>query len=445
MYLYRRLKSKKFNQSRLYTSQEVMNRADKVLQQFEEGSIGVRVNDQKTMALYIDTFAGEKHDALLDKLQKSAIFDVRRYLTDSRRTMWQKLFRIYPHDMPEISATSLNRRVKQYNSINKKLADGWYHKDELYQTQYCLEAEAKDYASAFLDDKLNVVRHDVPALRQYFTAFSNQNNADKIADAINKIDNTSLESYAEKRPSKIKRFFATIKSGWNKLSGKHQNDSARIIGMKPKNIFKAAAVAALFIITGGAVLKSDSLAKTPKQNKVEVKQKKAPSAQKQDNLIKTDAFKTKSVELTHEQKIWKNFYDTKNEIHAADAKVDLQQLYKSIERQQAAGIFTMPENISIERFAYTHLIYEAYGLQSPLDAAINGKQKLSQAQQKAMEEAIETAGTNGIGVKKIALSYNKRMGRTLGSHSAFDRASDSQKHKYMINLKEVRKLHQRGA
>lgn len=449
IYTYRRLKAKKFSQEGYYKSEEIADRADSLLLQYADGSIDVRDDTKKTMAQYIDTFAGneERRENLLDKLQHDSFFDVRKYLTDSKRTYWEKLFNLDPNRARTVSIFGLNRRISSYNRLNRKLADGWYHKDKDYQKQYILESEAEHYASDFLNGSLGVTRKEIPTLKNYFQTFQNRHYSDNIHDALEKIRKTSTEDFAETKPSRWQLFKQSVKNKWNGMVAGLKNrftpKRAVVVKMHRRNWADVAVISAVFALAGISLFKSDSVAKDTRNTPdMEVKKTDEPK-QQQDVSVKTDAFMQTAQELTHEQKIWKNFYDTKNEIQAADAGIDLQGLYEKIAEQQKAGIFVMPEGTSVERFAYTHLMYKAYGLNSPLDAVVNGMQRLSADQQAAVEEAVKTAGENGVGVKKIAALQSKRMGRALGNHSAYDMASKDLKQKYINSVRAVKNLQQR--
>ena len=411
------------------------------MEQYEKNVIDVRAKDQKIMAQFIDTFAFGKRDVLLAKLQKKVDFDVNQYLSDSRKTFWQRLFNTSSEQPKFISAKSLQSKIKQYHKLNQKMSNGWYHKEEDYNKQNRLESEARQYASDFMNDKILVARQDVSALKDYFTAFHKQCDATDIAEALNKINDTPLESYAEKAPSRFTMFMTSAKNGLKNMFKriKPQKHTANIISMDRKSWGKVAAISALFALAGAASLKSDSMAKDTKTDDKEIKSK-TPDAKQKTAPERDINFVDAAKELTHEQKVWKNFYQTKSELHADKVGVNLESTKKKVEAQEAAGIFTMPEGISVERFVYTHVMYKKYGLESPLEIAINGKQKLSDEQQRAIQEAINVAGENGAGVKMIAAKKSKQMGRKLNNHSDFDNASPEMKQKYINAVRQAKAL-----
>ena len=440
---YRRLKNKMSSPEKYTRSEKIFSEATELLDDYAVGKIGVRAKDNKVMAQYIDTFAVANQEKLLDKLQKASTFDVKEYLEDSKRTYWQRLFHINPRKNPRLTADMMKSRIKDYDKLNKELASGWFHKEKLYDKQYRLEKEAVGYAVAFVENKFTVARDEVSTLKQYFNAFSNQNSEKDMSAALNKIEQTTLEEFPESQPSRWQRFKAAAKNKWQDVKEKFSHKATVITLNNRRGLMKAAAVVAFFALVGAAI-KSDSLAKSPKKSNTE--QKAPAKAPSQDVSTKTDAFVAPAAEkaqLTPEQKIWQNFYDTKNQLQANDMGVDLQQLYNKVSEQQSKGIFQMPENISVERFAYTHLIYKAYGMVSPLEQALNGDKALSAAQQKQISEAINIAGENGYGVKRLAQSIAAKHGRKLGNHSAFRDASKKMQTQYVSNLKQVRDLKQK--
>ena len=441
IYDYRRTKSGEFTQAKHYKSGEILERADKVLTQYSKGEIDVRDKDHKIMAQYIDTFAAYNRDDLLAKLQKKAIFDVKQYLSDNSKSYWQRLFNIDSDKPKFLSAKSLQRKIREYHKINQKLSGGWFHKEKEYHRQNILESEARDYASKFLNDMVLVARQDVPVLKDYFTAFYRQRDVTDIAEALNKISDTPAESYAEKSPSRFAMFMTSAKNGLKNMFKrlKPQHRTATVVSMDRKSWGKVAAVTAIFALAGAAFLKSDSMAKDSKTDNKEIKSK-TPDAKQKTAPERVINFTDAAKELTHEQKVWQNFYETKSELHADKVGIDLASTKKQIEAQVNAGIFTMPEGVSVERFIYTHVMYKKYCLESPLEAAINGKQKLSDKQQLAIQEAINLAGENGAGVQEIAAKASKKMGRKLNNHSDFDNASPEMKQKYINAVRQAKAL-----
>ena len=442
IYEYRRTKNGQPDPKKYSDGRRVFERAENVLKQYSAGDIDVRTKDQKIMAQYIDTFAEYEQDKLLQKLQGNASFNVKEYLADSKKTYWQKLFNFHKKKSPQVSVRDLQKRAKEYERINRKLARGWFHKEQDYQKQLILESQAQSCASDLLEDKIQLTRQNIPALKAYLQAFYGQHSPAEIDEALNKINDIETETLPEKQPTMWQRFKDSVKNKWNNLVAGTRSKPAAKIHISRKNWFQIAAASAAFVFAGLAFWKSDSAAKEISKDNTEVKAK-TPAAATVAEPVATVNFADAAKELTHEQKMWKNFYETKSELHAADAKVNLQDLQKQITAQAKAGIFTMPENISVERFAYTHIMYKAYGLQSPLDAAINSQTKITTEQQRAVEEAIKIADKDGKGVRRLAAMESKRMGRKLGSYSAYDHASKQVQHNYVAAVNSVKQMNQR--
>lgn len=442
IYEYRRTKNGLFTQKKYYPSESVVKRAEKVLKQYSDGDIDVRAKDQKIMAQYIETFADYEQDKLLKKLQGKASFDVNEYLADSKKTYWQRLFHIDTTKAQQISAEELQKRVKEYERINRKLANGWFHKEKDYQKQVRLENQAKSYASDLLEDKIQLTRQDIPALKAYLQAFYGQRSSTEIDEALNKINDIDPETLPEKKPSFWQRLKTSAANKWNNLFKHKQPTYTPTSNNNRKKWVIGTAATGIAAVAVAYFLNSDSKTNDAKQDKKEFKAPTPATTADKAAEAKTITFAA-AQELTSEQKTWKNFYNTKSELHAADAKVNLQDLHKQITAQAQAGIFTMPKDISVERFAYTHIMYKAYGLQSPLDAAINSQTKITAEQQRAVEEAIKLADKDGKGVRRLAAMESKRMGRKLGSYSAYDHASKQAQHNYVAAVNSVKQLNQR--
>lgn len=436
---YRRTKNGEFTQKKYYRSEKIVENAEKLLSQYAASEIDVRAKDQKIMAQYIETFASYEQDKLLEKLQEKAAFDVKGYLADSKKSYWQRLFHINPNKTKQLSVADLQKRVKEYQRINRKLANGWFHKEQDYQKQIILENQAKDYATDFLNDKIELTRQDIPALKAYLKAFYGQRSPAEVDQALNKINDLNPETLPEKRPSFWERFKTSAANKWNNLFKREQPTRASTTNNNRKKWIIGTVGSAVIAIAAAYFFKSDSKVNDAKQDKKEFK---APTpAPVADKVAEAKTITLAAAqELTSEQKTWKNFYDTKIDILSGAAKVNAADLYAKIEANLKAGIFTLPEGITPERFAYTHTVYRAYCLPSPLEAAINGSTKISAEQQAAIEEAIKIADKDGRGVRAIAAKQSQRMGRQLGSNSSFNHASKEMQMKYLQAAHEVKKL-----
>ena len=158
IYEYRRTKAKNITVKRYTKTEEIIEKAQDVLNQYNEDKIQVHTSDQKIMAEYIDTFGFHLRDGLLNKLQKESSFDVNKYLETLKLTWWQRTFHIKPKQPEYMSASQLQKRLKQYKKLGKELSRGFYHGEKRYIEQQRLELEALKYAY----EKLNTVDPDSP-------------------------------------------------------------------------------------------------------------------------------------------------------------------------------------------------------------------------------------------------------------------------------------------
>lgn len=111
------------------------------------------------------------------------------------------------------------------------------------------------------------------------------------------------------------------------------------------------------------------------------------------------------------------------------------KLYTQIRNQVKNGIFQIPGNMSVERVAHAITMSRIYEGKSIVLDALNSKQKLTQEQQKAFVNHIESIGVNGVGLQKRMAAKQK-----LSSHSKYDTASKSLKVTHAKNLKQLRQM-----
>lgn len=441
IYKYRRLKAKNITIKRNFQTEKIIQRAENILQQYNENKINIHVSDQKIMAQYIDTFGFASRNGLLNKLQKESAFNVRQYLSDSKLKWWQKAFNIKPKQTGYLSAGQLQKRINSYKKLGKILSRGFYHSESQYHKQIRMEEEAVAYAARFLKGEIKVTRDDASVLQKYWQIVGNVSTEIATQKALQQLQEMPAESFAKPvKTNRLTAWFKNIKQRFTPSSAKKISLSLvptfhRSFGIKAK----VAGLATLMTVVGLFGLKSDKSASGTIINKTE--QKAQPK--KTDTDAKTIVLQPVEQKLTAEQKIWQNFYNTKNTMLADMLKLDAAALNNTVKAQARKGIFNIAENGSSEQLVYTHLIYKAYGLHSPLEDALNATHKISAAQQESLDQAVKTAGQNGLGVKKIALQQARKHGKKLSRRSAFDNASEALQTTYLANLRQVRELNQR--
>lgn len=299
---------------------------------------------------------------------------------------------------------------------------------------------AEVYAANILRNLTVVPNKDIALTKEYFNTVGGHLYEDsEIYNAIKKLDRQALSII---RPQAHVQTKAQPQAVSTQPAAKAEKVSIFSRLKKKfsaaKNNLKAAAVIAGIGLIGFLGLKTANKTPVAKQNTITVKQytpKKAEAktaefaapAQRQNQ---TSAHKPSSAE-----KIWKNYYDNTIELLTSKAKRDL--LYQKIEKQIAAGNFSLPQNISVEKAAYAKVMYDQYGLKSSLNQAFSAKQKLSDKAQKKLVKDILAVGNKGAGAKKMAMQlYNGK----LSGFSHYNNADNAQKQQHASALLQLKKL-----
>lgn len=425
--------------------ERITEKAEEILDKYSRNIINVRTSDQKIMARYIEMFGFSRRDELLDKLQTESLFNVRNYLEDRKKTWWQRLLKITPKHEGYLSGKKMQKRLKKYLKLNQRLSRGFYHKEKLYRKQMLLENQAVSYAYNFVRNNFPIEDKDKPFLYEYWRTFARTSGETIIQDALKQLNYTP-EDVADK-PNTNNRFSGllnSIKQKFNKPNTKKTKKMPRPAPFNKHRLWSRAKIfglAALMTVSGLFLLKNSQNNSSRNIQKQEIKT--LPQKTEISNNTKVLQPVVQSQKLTKEQKVWQNFYNSKSEILANMLKVNAAKLNETLKAQAAKGIYTLPQNTSSEQLVYTHLIYKAYGLPSPIETALNASQKISAQQQANIEQAVKTAGKNGLGVKKQAQKIVAKSGKKLINKSAYNMASNNLKQKYITNLKQVRQLNNR--
>jgi hypothetical protein len=76
-----------------------------------------------------------------------------------------------------------------------------------------------------------------------------------------------------------------------------------------------------------------------------------------------------------------------------------------------------------------------------LNLAVNGNQKLTDAQMDELNKVIMDAGERGTGVQKQAKQRVEARGGVLSQHSKFKNATKQQQRQHLVNLGLLKKAH----
>lgn len=465
---YKSLQKKNFSQYVYYRSEELRERADKYLEMFMNDELDVG-EYQKIFALYIDTFANYGKEKLLDKLQAQCDFNVREHIEYSSLSAWQKIMGKKKNEIPYLSSKQLNKRAKFYVSANEKISHDWNGNISLMSKIDNLREEETRYVSAFLDGKVVIKPEDYSAFQNYIKTIEFDCYEGSPADkALQKLANLQKQNTVKPITPK-KSFTERLTQLKNKVAGifhnfgrmfKSKSANRKVATqrkLQPTNnlrrVLKYVAVGSAFLVTTLSLSNGSGNSKVNEHKaKVALKQNKATkhAIDKTDTVsfaqqvvatpVKTIVAPEKQqISLTDSlqssyRKISKNFYDETISHFVSSAERD--SMYAQVSAQVKKGIFTLPENISAERMAYSMIMYKQYGVHSSLAQAYSSKVKLSDTAQKKLVEDILAAGETGLGVKKMALNQHGK----LNDYSAIKGKSISKQAKHAKNLKDLQQI-----
>ena len=133
-----------------------------------------------------------------------------------------------------------------------------------------------------------------------------------------------------------------------------------------------------------------------------------------------------------------NYYNSALDIIAGKKKDDVM---RKINNQIKSGNVQTADYVGAERIAYAYFIYREYGFKiDVLELAVNGNQKLTDAQQAELMQVIMDAGERGTGVQKMAKTRVESRGGSLSQHSKFKNATKQQQRQHLVNLGLLKKV-----
>lgn len=250
-----------------------------------------------------------------------------------------------------------------------------------------------------------------------------------LTDAVKAKVKTVKEKHdTEKRNRQIIRDAEReSKQHWKQIK-KSQNQNAE----QPKHKYFASGLIA--VIAAGALfagfLKMAVTAEKDYQNTKSVKKevKAKPVVQKVTPVAIDTAY---ANALT-------NYYNSALDIIAGTKKDDVM---RKINNQIKSGNVQTADYVGAERIAYAYFIYREYGFKiDVLELAVNGNQKLTDAQQAELMQVINDAGERGTGVQKQAKQRVESRGGSLSQHSKFKNATKQQQRQHLVNLGLLKKV-----
>ena len=136
-----------------------------------------------------------------------------------------------------------------------------------------------------------------------------------------------------------------------------------------------------------------------------------------------------------------NYYNSALDIIGGAKKANV---LAKINNQVQSGNIVLGDYISVERVAYAYFIYREYGFNiDVLNLAVNGNQKLTDAQMAELNKVMVDAGERGKGVQQMAKQRVEARGGSLSQHSKFENATKAQQRQYLVNRGILKKVHTR--
>ena len=205
-----------------------------------------------------------------------------------------------------------------------------------------------------------------------------------------------------------------------------------------KNLFVRVAVgtAVAAVLFGGIALLQNN-----KHNKVEKEPvKKEVKAEKP--VVREKVAEPVPVDTAY-MNAMNNYCNSAMDIIAGEKKKN--DVMSKLNNQVKNGNLVLNDTISIERVAYTYFMYREYGFNiDVLNLAVNGNQKLTDAEQAELLNVISEAGERGKGVQQMAKQKLESRGKQLKSgHSKFENATKAQQRQYLVNRGILKKAHVR--
>ncbi|MBO6281329.1 MAG: hypothetical protein J6N49_02225 [Alphaproteobacteria bacterium] len=462
-----RLKKANFTPNVYNRQQDITDRADNILEHYRLGDLRIDPKDYPILAEYIEKFGSYHKEEMLDKLQSSVDFDVRIYLEDKSKSLWQRLFP--KKENPTLKASQMKSAIKKYVLMSRKAEHNLFDNPHLTVKIEKLKQESDSHIQSFLNGKLEILPADLETFKQYIKTFNptvyEGGLAKQALDAIEKLQQTADKNTTHTTPKtltlrkpviisfgfkrKTENLWARLKKGLKSFWSSHKPSAPKvrlpqISGSTLWQRLKIAAVTGLVVAAGAFGLKSSEAShgndgKVVKKHaslSVDTKTVKAASKKNVTTVQFTQVQQEQQVknkQAEKEARIWQNYYDSTVDILAPTVNIDKNVLYNKIQNQLDKGILSLPEGVTKEKVALNYVLFKAYGLNSSLDNALNTAATLTAEQQASF---ARDAGIKQTDIKQIAL---KKHGKLL-SYSAYNHAHKNVQKRYTQNLKELRQL-----
>ena len=459
-----------------YRLQEYLEKqSDRIFESFTEGHLTLEKNQYKLFARYIDAFGGANTDEYFKKLQELADFDVKEYVENSKRSWWSKMFNQKKTNSQAKTPRQMKKEMKKYVKACRK-------GDEF--SAHDIREDAEMYVSSFLRDEIPLPSKDEILFKEYIHVILypvyEDSNAEKALKKLRahdyKVDETpqksswlsSLKFPKVKMPTLSMPKISMPSFNMPKFKLPKVTMPSFSISEKTKRIasrtLKIAGLAG--VLTFGTIWGAnkcsgddkDSLAQnntelteTPQENTTDIDGKtfhfepisefSMPEFKPVVNSHETKVTEENSEIKTQQEKV----RETLNNHHRYVLKKRIGKkktlgIYAKINDKLAKGVFSLPDSINTDDFAYALVMYRAYGIKSSLEKVMKSTDKLSDVENLQIINDIMDAGATGLGVKKKAeqIRLELHKGPLEEGYSLYNTLSQKDQHQHNVNLKQYR-------
>ena len=549
---HRKLLNSTFTMTSYRLQEHLEHQSERILQSFAEEYLTLEKNQYKLFAKYINIFARSEKEECFKRLQGLADFDIKAYLEDQNKSVWEKIFGKKEKSPKAKTSRQMKREMRRYVKACRK-GDEFKAHD--------IREGAEMYVASFLRDEFALQEKDEKIFKDYIRTILYPVYAGENGDkAINKIRSgnyrkleakekismpkismpkismpkismpkismpkismpkismpkismpkismpkismpkismpkISMPSFSlasnEKRTilrvSKVLGFTTLLAAGtiWgakncagsdkdtfaqNKteqaqtpqkdLTAKtdsstfHFEPVSNLSFMEFKQEVKASEiksdikethqekkVVAQNNVKQTQTKKTDKVTKSTSRAEASTTNAKASKQAAKTTEVKSEVKETKTVKMAQSKVIEARINHHRFILKKRIGSKRMQAMYAKINMQMSQGVFSLPNDLGTDDFAYALVMYRAHGVDCSLDEALNATSKLSAEANAQIINDILEAGDTGLGVKakaeKIHLAENK--GPLEEGYSLYNQLSEKDQHQHNVNLKQYR-------
>jgi hypothetical protein len=462
----KRVKTGTFTMSSYRLQEHLEKQSERILQSFAEGHLTLEKNQYKLFAKYINIFARSESEECFKRLQGLADFDIKAYLEDQDKSVWEKIFGKKEKSPKAKTPRQMKKEMKKYVKACRK-------GDEF--SAHDIREDAEMYVTSFLRDEIPLPSKDEILFKEYIHVILypvyEDSNAEKALKKLRahdyKVDETpqksswlsSLKFPKVKMPTFSMPKISMPSFNMPKFKLPKVTMPSFSISEKTKRIasrtLKIAGLAG--VLTFGTIWGANKCSGDDKdslaQNKTEL------TATPQDSVAEKDTATyhftpVSNIKETAAKVTTENARIKELEQHKRHARLDhhifllnkrigkkkMQVMFATINKKVTDGVFSLPDSISSVDYAYALVMYRAYGVECSLQKAMNATDKLSAEENAQIIKDILDAGDTGLGVKKKAeqIRLSQHKGSLEEGYSLYNQLSQKDQHQHNVNLKQYR-------